>query len=361
VLPGLVWPGQGIAASLKTLELPGLAAILGHANPRQLAGEPFTDWLARQFGMQDLPWGALRWEGEAASAAFGREQPFAAKDAPYPNVLCADPVSLAFTSTSLVLRGPRELGLQPDEVAALIAALNEEFPEIGYFHAASAERWYLHPHKTVGAHFSPLADVLGRPAALFQAEGESAREWSRIANAIQVLLYNHPLNRLRGERGQLTANALWFWGEPPKGDTDFKPLTRPASTLISDDPMLRGLAAFSGANWFSSEAADSPDSGQAGHSWWHDTRLQDAALAGDFIGWLGALQDLDADLLQPLWHAWQAGRLHELTLIAPSDKVSLSATLKRRTRWAFWRTSLETDRLASLLQAPPQKHTEHTA
>ncbi|MET7014069.1 hypothetical protein [Uliginosibacterium flavum] len=354
VLPGLVWPGNGITATLRELELPGLAAILGHGRVRQQSGLPYASWLAQQFGAENLPWGALRWEGESERAADGREQPFAPKDAPYPNILCADPVSLAFTSSSLVLRGPRELDLRPTEVEALIAALNEEFAHIGEFHAANAQRWYLHLRQPVATHFHPLADVLGRPAALFQPEGEGARDWNRLANAIQVLLYNHPLNRLRGERGQLTANALWFWGAAPAGCTEFSPLKRPANTLIGDEPTLRGLAAVSGAHWFASDAADSPASGQAGHRWWHDTRLQDAALAGDFMGWLTALQELDDELLQPLWEAWQAGRLQELNLCAPSDRMFLSSSLKTRSRWAFWRGTLANDRLAPLLQAAPQ-------
>ncbi|MDP5239948.1 hypothetical protein Q9Q94_10410 [Uliginosibacterium sp. 31-16] len=347
VLPGLVWPGHGITATLHELKLPGLAAILGHGRLQQQAGEPYTNWLAHQFGAKELPWGALRWEGEAEGAATGREQPFASRETPYASILCADPVSLAFTSTSLILRGPRELALQADEVAALIDALNTEFAHIGEFRAASPEHWYLHLREPVSTRFHPLSDVLGRPVELFQPEGEKARDWARLANEIQVMLYNHPLNRLRGELGQLTANALWFWGQGNSAPT----LHRPAGTLIGDDPMLRGLAAATGATWFSSDAADSPACGQAGHSWWHDTRLQDAALAGDFMGWLEGLQELDAELLQPLWQAWCAGRLHEIRLQAPSDKAFLGATLKTRSRWAFWRGPLANDRLAPLLQA----------
>ncbi|MBK9218438.1 MAG: hypothetical protein IPL70_08430 [Uliginosibacterium sp.] len=200
ILPGLVWPGS-VGTSLQNLVLPGLAALLGRARVENLPAEPYAAWLSRQFGAESLPWGALRWVGDDLR---GEANAY---------TLCADPVSLAFARDTLILKGPRELALQPDEISALISTLNTEFADVGHFHAASPERWYLLPAQAAGVRFQPLADVLGRPVALFQPEGDDAPRWARLANEIQIVLHNHPVNRAREARGQPLVNALWFWGE----------------------------------------------------------------------------------------------------------------------------------------------------
>lgn len=332
ILPGLVWPGS-VGTSLQNLVLPGLAALLGRARVENLPAEPYAAWLSRQFGADNLPWGSLRWAGE--------ELPGEANV----HTLCADPVSLAFARDALILKGPRELALQPDEIAALISTLNTEFADVGHFHAASPERWYLLPAQAAGVRFQPLADVLGRPVALFQPEGDDAARWARLANEIQIVLHNHPVNRAREEHGQPLVNALWLWGQGSATSA----LRAPADTLIGDDPMLRGLAKTCQTPWLSSAAAGK---GVGGHSWRLDTDLQQAALAGDFMAWLAALQRLDAELLQPLWQAWRSGQLAELQLIAPSDKTLLQAQLGKPHRLAFWRKPLPAAKLGAVLGTP---------
>ncbi|NSL54591.1 hypothetical protein [Uliginosibacterium aquaticum] len=345
VLPGLVWPGSGITASLQQLDLPALATLLGRGDTREQAAEPWSQWLPAQFGASELPWAALRLAGEDT-------QPTTAAT----HVLCADPVSLSFASDALLLRGPRELALPPDEVSALITALNTEFGDMGQWLATSPERFYLLAKEPIHARFHPLAEVLGRPVAFFPPEGEDARRWNRLANEIQVTLHNHPVSQARSERGQLAPNALWFWGETPLAPegrgAGGEGLQAPTTHLCSPDPLLRGLARRAGC-----QLIDSPArliAGLPGHSWLHDGRLQEAAQMGDFNAWLGGLQALDKELLQPLLAAWQAGRVHNITLHAPSDKRLLSARLPRHARWAFWRKPLSTAAVARQLQAPTE-------
>jgi len=341
VLPGLVWPAQMTSAAFNC-ELPGLAAILGRARPCLAAPEAYTSWLARQFGVATLAWGALRWASED-----GVQQDQAT---PAPNILCADPVSLAFSSNTLILRGPQELALSRAEADALVASLNAEFGEIGQFYAPHPERWYLHTRHEIDANFQTLMDVLGRPVALFQPEGAKAAFWARLNNEIQILLHNHPVNRAREENDQALANALWFWGEPT--GTPPNKLHPPAALLIGDEPILRGLATASNSQYLSIAAAGSPEIGHAAHTWWLDTRLQHATLSGDFLAWRDALQALDRDLLQPLWRTWQAGRLKQLRLIAPCDKTLLNVELGGAQRFAFWRGALTGNHLRNALETP---------
>lgn len=334
ILPGLVWPGSGIGASLAELELPALSSLLGRSQVRGEASQPWLQWLAQQFGADDLGWGALRLTGEEGLVKKS------------PDVLCADPVSLSFSSDALLLRGPRELALTPDESAAILGMLNSEFSDLGEWISASPTRFYLLTNEPVDAHFHPLADVLGRPVAYFSPEGEKARHWNRISNAIQIALHNHPINQARGENGQLTVNGLWFWGQT---EALPKTLKVPANHLHSTDQVLRGLVRSSHAIQLI-ENLGRILAGLPGHAWIHDARLQEAAQNGDFPGWLAALQTIEEALLRPLLTTWKEGRISEITLLAPSDKIFVCATLKRSARWQFWRKPLNKAVLSRLLQ-----------
>lgn len=342
VLPSLVWPGSGIASPLQRLNLPALAMLLGRGKPQREASIPWSRWLPAQFGAETLPWAELRLAGESSLPAVTCNW-----------LLCADPVSLAFASDALLLRGPREIGLDADETAAIRASLATEFGELGQWLAASPSRFYLAPTAPVSARFHPLQEVLGRPVALFAAEGEGAREWNRIANEIQVMLHNHPVNQARAEHGQLSANALWFWGGAQETAIA---LSSPANHICSRDPLLRGLAQRTG-----STQVDTPTrlgAGVPGHSWMHDARLQEAAQDGDLDAWLAALDDIEHLILQPLILGWRDGRIDEIRLLAPSDRLTLSTRLTTTARWAFWRKPLPPADIAALLQdAPgPRRH-----
>lgn len=335
ILPALIWPGGGLTAALQQLELPALRSLLGLGQIQREPAQPWSHWLPRQFGADALAWASLRWAGELPQRPARQ------------NLLCADPVSLNFASDALLLRGPRELGLTPEECQALIEALNTEFGDLGEWFAASTERWYLASSEPLEVSFHPLAEVLGRPIAYFPAEGPQARQWNRIANEIQVMLHNHPLNQARSARGQLMANALWFWGESPAQASALK---SPCSHLLSSEAQVRGLALAAGC-----ALADSPAqvcAGLPGHCWWLDSRLQDALQAGDFNAWLAGLLALEGEVFQPLLAAWKNRRLHRLQIIAPADKLLFSLQLSARSRWALWRKPLTPGALAACLQTP---------
>ncbi|KAF7600378.1 MAG: hypothetical protein CGU29_06035 [Candidatus Dactylopiibacterium carminicum] len=254
--------------------------------------------------------------------------------------LCADPVHLHMTRDALLLRGPDELDVDTQESLALVDTLNQEFSELGQFHVATPQRWYLQLRGPAQADFHPLVDVLGRPVSQFTPEGTDARRWNLHANAIQILLHNHPVNAARQARGALPINGLWLWGA---GEPDTGLPALPA--ILSEDPLLRGFARHHGAGI----VADA-DSLLASGGWWHDSRLHQAMLATDPHAWLTALAELEDVLFRPLLTAWRAGRIDALYLHAPGDQHALTATLTRRARWALWRRPLSPARLSALLQ-----------
>lgn len=342
VLPGLAWPGNGVGSVFASADTPALAAIIGRGTVNRLPAQPYLRWLGRVFGgNENLPWATYRQIGEDRAEALAAGEQW----------LCADPVSLMFTRDSLLLGSPGGLGLTPEETRTLIACLNEQFAELGSFHAASPERWYLRTGAEIGARFHPLDDVIGRPVAYFQPEGPNARFWARTLNEIQVVLYNHPLNQTRLEHGLPAANGIWLWGS---GESFPATLHAPADSVVSADPLLRGLAQAAGARPVDPAMAGSPAHGRAGHTWWHNGELAVAALDGDFAAWFQALQQIESTLLQPLLQAWRENRLQSLHLLAPSDKALLEVRLDAGARWHFWRRPVTAAQLAGLLQSAPE-------
>ncbi|MEN3111453.1 hypothetical protein ACFONG_08705 [Uliginosibacterium paludis] len=335
VLPGLIWPGQGIGSAIESLNLPALATLAGSGRVERGPGQTWLRYLSRQWGAEALDWAALRLTGERETT-----------EAVAPGILCADPVSLGFSSDALILRGPREVALSPQEATELISTLNAEFSDAGQWLMTSPAHFYLLPHADPDTSFHPLDDVLGRPVAYFQPEGPRAREYARLSNELQVCLHNHPVNMRRREQGLLNANGIWLWGESP---ASLNPLLPPAAHVFSNDPIVTGLARRAGCSRLKSP--DEAFSGRPGHSWVHDDRALLAARDGDFAGWTDALSVIDRELLQPAIEGWQKGRINELRLLAPSDKGMLQITLPRIARWAFWRRPADRKTLAGLLQS----------
>ena len=340
VLPGLVWPAAGITAIIPATRLPALSALVGRGSSRQSAAIRYMEWLGRSFGVgENLPWATFRRAGETGLPTLGAGE----------TCLCADPVSLAFTRDSLLLGSPDSLALSMEDSNALVAYLNEQFGDIGIFEAATPTRWYLRTRAAIGTRFHALPDVIGRPVAYFQPEGENATFWTRTLNELQVALYNHPINQARQERNHPTANGLWLWGTC---ETLPAHLSRPADAVISDDPLIRGLARMASVFTQTASAAGSPAHGKAGHTWWHDDSLASAATAGDIDAWAAALLRIEENWLQPLWEAWRAGKLHALRIVAPCDKTLLQIEISARSKWQFWRKPATAAALATLLQTP---------
>lgn len=344
MIPGLVWPAPTAQIPAESQSFSALAAIAGRGTILRPVTEPYLAWMGRQFGGDaHLPWAALRQAGESCAQTL----------APGEQWLCADPVSLSFSRDMLLLGSPRGLALSDAESAALIDCLNTHCADLGSFHAASPQRWYLRTRMPIDARFHPPGEVIGRPVAWFQPEGADARYWARALNEIQVVLYNHPVSQARQDRGLPAANGVWLWGG---GDLASATLRAPADAIVGDDPLLRGLTLRTGAKVTSWTAQSLRPDGYAGHSWWHaGEELAAAALDGDFAAWRATLRQIDTRLLQPLWQAWREGSLQSLRLLAPSDKTLLEIRLDPAARWRFWRRPASAEQLAALLQPVADK------
>lgn len=318
-IPGLLWPGLQTRAPCQGLDAPALERLLG-LQPAALGPPRNSDAaLVERFRLpHDTAPAALRRLGETGQAPGGP-------------CLCVDPVGLRFTRDHLLLIDGAELDIAPAEATALIDGLNDTFPEIGRFVAGSPSHWYLEQATPPQVRLVPLADVVGRPVAMFMPEGEDARHWHRLINETQVWLHAHPVNQARDAAGRQTINSLWPWGNGSALTT----ATAPAPRLVGVSPLLAGLARAAGS---ATEAAPL------------DTLLQDgrdalvclgeaelAARHMDLGAWQAALADIDRQWLAPALAALRDARLQGISLTAPGDRATLQLELERPRLWPFWK------------------------
>lgn len=192
--------------ALKDLRLANLAQALRRltpvAQPALADGLalPHEQVLARSLGLpaQTPPWAA--WQAHQQGLPGAATQGWA----------WVTPCHWQVAQAQVTLLDPAELALQPDESQALLDAMQAYFNEDGItLHPSSPGRWLA-----CGDVFKSLDT-----ASPEQAIGRDVAPWlpghallRRLQNEMQMLLYTHPVNEARAQRGALTVNSFWLSG-----------------------------------------------------------------------------------------------------------------------------------------------------
>ncbi|MEO8802919.1 MAG: phosphoglycerate mutase [Rudaea sp.] len=227
-----------------TVLLPPLARIAS-----VLAVPALTGWVVRGDRQAEVNPGrttALR----ACFAFISAQLPSAALtrnldsgDAGGANWLYADLSHVAVDAVAVRLMACATLDVSSDENDELARALRPLFGDAGFPLERSAARWYLRcPVETRLPEFDAPEDVLGADLMHHLPTGDNQRQWRHLLNEAQVILHNHPVNARRQQRGQMSANSVWFWGAGVLPDwvrTRF-------SRVASDDATVRALAKMAG-------------------------------------------------------------------------------------------------------------------
>lgn len=320
IFPGLIWPAHAQAAATEKLDCPALAALLDRAEVETLPPQSADDMLLVACGLEPLsaPLARLRAAGDGLEA---------------PDVLCADPVHLAFQRDGMKLHDASLIAIRPQEADALIASLNETFADLGRFQAASPDRWYLVPRVLDAPGSTPLCSVIGRRIDNYLPRSPLFR---RTLNEIQMLFHDHPVNQAREARGEPAINSVWIWGE---GEPESLPPR--ANKIVSANPLARGIAQLAG-----STACDTPAQFHAGLL--DDETLIDLAslaaplLALDVDAARAELARLERDWFAPI-ETLHARREIALSFLLPGDRLSarVRAAPPRRLRWFARRATLD--------------------
>ena len=313
--------------------LPTLDRALSKARVDPVAVHGKDPSLLHLFGVADAPSpapvAALGWLADGADNALPGTDSNA-------NWLRADPVHLHTDRDRLLLFDARQLALRDDEVDALSTSLGGYFAECGmHLHTPHPQRWYLQLPQPPRLVTTPLEQVTGRDLLQYMPAGEDGGHWRRLLNEVQMLLFQHPVNEQREQRGQPTINSLWFWGN---GDLPTMPTSRFARVL-SNDPLCQGLARAS-----STPSAPLPDNAeqwlqsnpQDGAQLLQLDAIHDAHTLGSIEDWTEALQQFEQAWLVPLLAGLNNKRLAGILLVCGDGR---QYRLDRSSMRRWWRRS----------------------
>ncbi len=303
------------------LELPHLNLALSRASCQTHEIKNPLAYLCDLFGLhtpkeQDLPIAAL-------THAYDCE-----RGEPDSLWMRCDPVYLYADMDRLRLFGAdMSLYLSQQEADQFVQELNTFYQQDGLeFIAAAPHRWYLRLAQRPALVTTALDDVIGQDIYEYMPEGEDELYWRRLANEIQMVLYQSPLNEQREAAQKMPVNGLWFWGV---GALPKEKLTR-WQQVWSDDAVGCGLAVCS-----DSPCHDMPSDAK--------TLLHNIDTTGDQLAvlypheiddWAQWLVGIDQQWIQPCLIALKEKQIDQLWLHSCDGQV-FSLTRSQLKRW--WR------------------------
>lgn len=190
----------------------------------------------------------------------------------------------------------RELAITPEQSVALFESAQSLFADTGFSLSPSG---VAHWRIGLPPAFTPFS---ASPALVsistvndWWPQDINARPWRRLVNELQMLWFEHPVNKARYQQGLLPINSLWLFGG------------------ASREQFHRDAQASSAA--------------EAVHM--HD-ELFASSITRDWGGWLAALAQLEADVFLPL----SQGRAPDLVLTGTDRIVEIiPSTMQRWTKW----------------------------
>ena len=320
LVPDLVPPPDAPAAMRET-RMRALERWLGRAEMSELPAGSAASWLARAHGLEALPAAALSRLGDVGEAQGVWMR--------------ADPVHLQVEGDALRLRGPATLDVGEPEARALAAALNAHFAADGLlFEVAAPDRWYVRvpgeaPRTT------PLDEAVGRDV-FGLLPSNTQFNWRSALTEAQMILGNHEVNARRESERRPGINSIWFWGAGSLPDTA---ASAPYSLVLANDPAVRGLARWSGAQVRSSVAsiAEVDLTARNESALAVLDSLSGALARGDAQGWQIEAMRLDDKWFAHLRDAIE--RFDVVRVILPAGDATRMATLTPSARWRWFRPS----------------------
>lgn len=151
-----------------------------------------------------------------AAIAWASIQNKAGNDTDSAYWLYAAPVHLVLQRDSFSLAAPAPLALEIDEIDALTAALNKHFEadmganKVQFFWHES--QWFLRLENNPNIQTHAPQVAMNKDISTYLPTGEGAIKWASFSNEIQMLLFEHPVNLMREDKGLPAVNSVWCYG-----------------------------------------------------------------------------------------------------------------------------------------------------
>lgn len=325
VVPGLLdWPSAALARVDQ--QAPALARLIASALAPAREPDGVVATACRVCGIaKQQDWPVAPWLAQAAGVDVGNAY-----------WLCADPASYRVGSSDVRL-GALLADLDTADADVLVAMLNAHFAGDGIgFVAPTPAHWFARAGATPRIVTRPPAAALGAPLVPHLVAGPEAARWRGWQNELQMLLFEHAVNRRREAGGLAPVDGVWLWGGGA-----LLPPAAPAPRIFADGGLVHALAASAGL---------APAPLPAGF-----TALPLASVRviwlDAFAGETGATQLAVADSawMAPCERALHAGSLGELELVLTGRALALNFRVPRPSRLVRWRRRIAAPRAAPLL------------
>ena len=300
-----------------------------------LPGEPVSlesgeeSWLRQRFSIA---------MGHTAAAAQ------ALKLGATPGSLIVRPVHLHAGRDHLVLSAPHRLDLSEGESQALFEAaaewLAEEPVKLRYLSASLWEWVETDPDATRFGQLQAASSsrANGRNIDIWLPRGPTARVWRRLVNEVQMLWHTHPVNLERERLGRSAVNSLWLEGAVSNN------LIKAYERVLSDDPIVAGLAEASGAT-LAPFAACALTEETIAERWLIDAPFwRDSYASCDPDAWSAGWSAFEAwfcDVNRALGTHW----LRHAEIVLTGESCHRRFTMPGSIFWRFWRRSVSVSAL----------------
>lgn len=226
VLPNLL---DASTAALAAADAPAFSRLLSTAEAAEQVSGGLLAIACTRLGIgRQYDWPAAPWLARAAGIDPGDRY-----------WLRAEPASLEVGRVEVRLAAIVR-DLDPDDSAALASTLRAHFAPDGIeFIEGEPGSWWVSLAEPQRLETSSPDSALGKPLIEHLPRGGDAARWRRWQSEMQMLLFEHPVNRARENSGRLAVNHLWVWGGGTLGAVD--PATRVTSVFAASS-WLTGLA-----------------------------------------------------------------------------------------------------------------------
>ena len=333
LVPALFWPDPLLPEIYRDLPLPGLENLLAKCSVTEDKPEGIEGWLCRAFGaakQQDWPVAPITLQtdsGDDGEAVKTEKSHW----------IRADPVHLRLERDHILLADSHVFRISLEEAQQFTGLLNRHFAAnqgISLF-PLKPDRWYLRLLEPTLPHTHLLSEAVNRDIRNRLPFGANNTFWHSLANEIQMLLHEHPLNQAREARGELAVNSVWFWG----GGTLPESLVSPYTHVWSNEILAVSLASACNIDHapLPVDAAAWEIFARTGRHLVVLDELQGRARYRDAYGWRENIKEMERQWFDPLWRMFRRGQFDEITLTAPDESNGKSFTATRSDSRKFWR------------------------
>ncbi len=206
LIPFAFCSADGCAALTRTLALPNLSKLLARMVPqtRELGdaasfSPPHEVALARSLGLPEtdgqIPWAALHAQSTRCGCAF------------------VSPCHWEMGTHHIAMDATPVPDFPEQESRALLTTLQPFFAEDGVeLVYDQPTRWLARGDVFEGLQSASLDRVMGQAVGDWMPRGAGLGTVQRLQAETQMLLYHHPVNTARSERGVALVNSFWISG-----------------------------------------------------------------------------------------------------------------------------------------------------